>query len=471
MLALDYMRRSRKVTPEVELKALEYINVGYQRLLTFEVKGGGFDWYGQAPANIVLSAYGLLEFSDMAKVYDIDTRVIDRTRAWLFGQQKADGSWPMPQRTAWSWSGLQGDYVVTAYVAMSLAESGYKGKELDHACEWLRDHLEEAKDAYAQSLALGALAVADPQGSETGALLRDLERRRSVSEDGKSAWWELSGKTAYYAQGEAAHVETTALVASGLFRSRTSPETVSRALAYLAQKKRSNGTWGTTSATILSLRAILMALEQPSTQETYAVNLKLNGVERRVTVDKEQSDVLQFVDFRENGLEPAKTGPNDFEVNVEGKSASTIQVVGRSWIPWSEANRPAQKPLDIKVEYDRTTLTTADTLTATVTMKYNGTEPTFMVCMDLGIPPAFVPDPEAFEKMVKAKSLDKFSMTSRQITLYFGTITPGQVVTFSYPLKAKYPVKAKVPASTAYEYYAPDRKDTAEGVEITVNEK
>ncbi len=266
------------MSPEVELKALEYINVGYQRLLTFEVKGGGFDWYGNAPANIVLSAYAVLEFSDMAKVYDIDPRVIDRTRAWLFAQQKQDGSWPMPARTAWSWSGLQGDYVVTAYVAMSLAESGYKGMELDRACEWLRDHLEEAKDAYAQSLALGALVVADPTGSETLALMRDLEKRKTVSEDGKSAWWELAGKTAYYAQGESAHVETTALVAAGLFRSSTAADSVSRALAYLAQKKRSNGTWGTTSATILSLRAILMALDQPASQETYFVNLKLNGV-------------------------------------------------------------------------------------------------------------------------------------------------------------------------------------------------
>ena len=72
MLVLEYLRRARRMTPEIEMKAVEYINLGYQRLLNFEVDGGGFDWYGNPPANLVLSAYGLVEFTDMAKVYEID---------------------------------------------------------------------------------------------------------------------------------------------------------------------------------------------------------------------------------------------------------------------------------------------------------------------------------------------------------------------------------------------------------------
>ena len=66
---------------------------GYQRLLTFEVPGGGFSWFGNAPANKILTAYGLMEFHDMAKVYDVDPRVIARTSDWLVRQQQPDGSW------------------------------------------------------------------------------------------------------------------------------------------------------------------------------------------------------------------------------------------------------------------------------------------------------------------------------------------------------------------------------------------
>jgi len=42
VLALDYMKRSKKLTPEVHAKAEGFIANGYQRLLTFEVPGGGF---------------------------------------------------------------------------------------------------------------------------------------------------------------------------------------------------------------------------------------------------------------------------------------------------------------------------------------------------------------------------------------------------------------------------------------------
>ena len=72
VLALDYLRRTGKSVPAVEGKARQYIQLGYQRLLTFEVPGGGFDWFGRPPANRTLTAYGLMEFQDMAKVSDVD---------------------------------------------------------------------------------------------------------------------------------------------------------------------------------------------------------------------------------------------------------------------------------------------------------------------------------------------------------------------------------------------------------------
>src|SRR5205814_8975370 len=88
VLALDYMKRLKKTTPEVHAKAEGYISNGYQRLLTFEVAGGGFSWFGNPPANKILTAYGLMEFSDLSKVHDVDQKVIQRTQQWLASQQQ-----------------------------------------------------------------------------------------------------------------------------------------------------------------------------------------------------------------------------------------------------------------------------------------------------------------------------------------------------------------------------------------------
>ena len=39
VLVLDYLKTSGQVSPEVQMQAEEYINLGYQRLTTFEVDG------------------------------------------------------------------------------------------------------------------------------------------------------------------------------------------------------------------------------------------------------------------------------------------------------------------------------------------------------------------------------------------------------------------------------------------------
>ena len=60
ILVMDYLKASKKITPEIQAKAEGFISLGYQRLVTFEVPGGGFSWFCQATSNKVLTAYGLM---------------------------------------------------------------------------------------------------------------------------------------------------------------------------------------------------------------------------------------------------------------------------------------------------------------------------------------------------------------------------------------------------------------------------
>ena len=135
VLTLDYLKTMGLLKPESAAKARRYINEGYQRLLTFEVAGGGFEWFGHSPANICLTAYGVLEFSDMARVHPIDQKVINRTVQWLDSQQNADGSWNSG-RALHSWS--QNPALITAYVAWALAETGNQSSSLEKALNYLR---------------------------------------------------------------------------------------------------------------------------------------------------------------------------------------------------------------------------------------------------------------------------------------------------------------------------------------------
>src|SRR5262249_48367735 len=135
---------------------------GYQRLLTFEVPGGGFSWFGQAPANKILTSYGLMEFSDMSKVHDVDPKVIQRTQEWLAGQQQADGSWKPD--TNFINEGATNRYNsdvlrITAYIAWSLENTGFQGPAVEKAKQYVEQHMNGKADAY--TLAVVANFAAD----------------------------------------------------------------------------------------------------------------------------------------------------------------------------------------------------------------------------------------------------------------------------------------------------------------------
>src|ERR1700752_3076979 len=164
ILVVDYVKKARVASPEMLMKAENYLNVGYQKLLTFERPGGGFDWWGSGPPLVWLSAYGLQEFNDMAKVYPVDRGVIDRTQKWLLKQQDKDGTWSNIGATHGETIASMGNakLLLTSYVAWSLVDSGLKSAEVKKAVEYIRNNLDDAKDnAYILALAANALTSWD----------------------------------------------------------------------------------------------------------------------------------------------------------------------------------------------------------------------------------------------------------------------------------------------------------------------
>src|SRR5215475_13206921 len=173
ILVVDYVKKARVASPELLMKAEQYLNVGYQKLLTFERPGGGFDWWGSGEPLVWLSAYGLQEFNDMAKVYPVDRGVIDRTQKWLLKQQAADGTWARIGATHGESIERMGNpkLLLTSYVAWSLLDSGLKTPELAKSIGYVRDHAEKEENAYILALAANALAAWDAQDDSTHAAL------------------------------------------------------------------------------------------------------------------------------------------------------------------------------------------------------------------------------------------------------------------------------------------------------------
>jgi hypothetical protein len=472
VLALDYMKRTKKLTPEVHAKAEGYIANGYQRLLTFEVRGGGFSWFGDPPANKILTSYGLMEFSDMSKVYDVDPKLIQRTQQWLAGQQQADGSWKPD--TSFINEGATNRYNsdvlrITAYIAWSLENTGYQGPSVEKARQYIERQMSAKMDTYTLAVVANFAADYGKDREFTGRAMRLLLDARTEKDE--QAWW-TSEETGVFARGASASVETTGLAAQALLKWGGASTTASKALGYIASKKDAQGTWGNTQATIMALRAILLSTEKGAADVRGTVEITLNGKSvETLTLTADNNDLLhQFalpnVDSK---------GANAVELRFTGKGSLAYQVVGRHFVPWDE--KPVNEPLNITVNYDRTRLAQDDIATATATVKNNLNKVANMVMVDLGIPPGFdllSEDLQSFQEKTagrKGGRLEKFSLTATQAILYFDSIGAGGTVELRFRLRAKYPIRARTFQSRVYEYYDPEVNSVARPVQLEVRKK
>jgi uncharacterized protein YfaS (alpha-2-macroglobulin family) len=470
VLALDYMKRTKKLTPEIHAKAEGFVATGYQRLLTFEVAGGGFSWFGNAPANKILTAYGLMEFHDMAKVYDVDPQVIARTSDWLVRQQQPDGSWKPDTQfiNEGATNRFNADLVrITAYIAWALESADSKGPAIEKARQFVEKHLDGKMDAYTLAV-VANFAVENGKDSELAHRALEL-LRGAATEKNDFAWWSAD-ETGVYATGDSAAVETTGLALQAFLKAGGYNDLVRKSLAWIASKKNGEGNWGTTQGTIMALRALLRASEQSGSDARGTAEVLLDG-KKVVTLEigRENNDLFhQFV-----LPQTSADRDNEIEIRFSGKGGLAYQIAGRYFVPWQQAT--SHEPLAIEVKYDRTRLAQDEIVTGTAKIRNNLDKTAKMVMVDLGIPPGFELLGEDLQQMVEktasAKSgrLEKFNMTATQAILYFDSIAPRDSFEVRYRLRAKYPIHAEGFASRVYQYYDPNVNATAKPVQFEVS--
>lgn len=475
VLVMDYLKTSKKLTPEIQAKAEGFISLGYQRLVTFEVQGGGFSWFGEAPANKILTSYGLQEFYDMSKVSEVDPRLIERTQRWLASQQKPDGSWAPD--TNFINEGATNRYNtdvtrITAYIGWSLATTGYQGPEVDKARQYVASHMTGKEDAYTLAVMANFAVDSGKDKAFTDRMIETLAAK--ATDDGKLAFWKQDTETPSTAREGSADLETTALAVQALLKSGTKGALAKKGLDYLTSNKDAFGNWQTTQATILALKAFILSFTKGANADTSGtIEITVDGqTVDRLEITRENNDLLHLVDLKAY----THGGTHKVGLNFNGKGSMQYQLIGRYYVPWQRV-AGAREALSIELAYDRTTLAQDETATATAKIRNNTPATAKLVMVDLGIPPGFEPDGAAFAKMVddtrgkNGGKLQKYTITAKQIILYFDALTPNQTVEFSYPLKAKFPLRAKTFASRVYEYYNPSVEDFVVPAELTVSAK
>ena len=461
VLVLDYLRRTGKTSPELEVKAREYIDLGYQRLLTFEVPGGGFEWFGHPPAHNILTAYGLLEFSDMARVRQVDPRLIARTRDWLCAQQQADGSWqPTSGGIAEGAINRHRGRTVngTAYIAWALAEAGDRSQALGQALGYLRQHMDELATDYARAMAANAFLSAnttDPDG------LRLLDELRSNSRSGPqdTVFWGSHGAGVTLSRGASLDIETTALAALALMNANVDIPRAHGALQWLGSAKSPTGGWCTTQATVLAVRALVHGAGTAAPADAASVvRVELNGATvERINIAPESSDVLRLISLDQR----VRSGANRLVLRQEPETGIAYQVIAKYWLaqaPRAQRSAEPHDALEIETRYERDRLTVGEKLNCRVSVLNHTGRVIQMAIVDLGIPAGFDADTGALDALTHKGAIAKYDLTPKQAILYLRDLPAPGPLEFTWTLRPKYPLRVRTPPAQAYEYYAPENR-------------
>ena len=155
-------------------------------------------------------------------------------------------------------------------------------------------------------------------------------------------------------------------------------------MSWLVTKKDARGTWHSTQATVLSLKALVTGTGKPLGGDAERhVTVKVGEQTQDVVIAADQAEVMKLIDV----TKWLKAGDTDVSLKEKSKTAPGYQVVFRYHVPEPKADN--KEPLSIAIDYDMDSLTVGETVKAeaTVTNRMKTTAP--MVMVDLPVPPGF----------------------------------------------------------------------------------
>ncbi|MCA9538646.1 MAG: hypothetical protein KC620_07140 [Myxococcales bacterium] len=432
---------ARPAATEARKQASDFLAKGYQRLVGYEVEGGGFEWFGRAPANQVLTAYGLMEFTDMTAVYPVDPAMIERTRAWLVGKQGEDGAWQPDENWLHDWSAAQGAVATTAYVAWALAEAGVEGEALSKARGFLRRNAGEMADKpYLLALWAGA---EDAEGRA-----KPLEALRTfAARDDDGLRFGAAGQTLFYASGKLADAQITALATPTLHRAKAMGD-VDQTLRWLWQARSARGGWGSTQGTVLALRAAALAMAKSPAEGT--IEVVVDG--RRVGALDLGVEGVPTLD-----LPALAAGGHALKLSTDEGMMTDLRVT------WRGAQEPVaeQKGLAVTLAAAKPEIAVGESVAMTLTLRNPGDEVVPMPTVVVPVPPGFRV-PAAAQAALKADGrVARVEDVGDALHLYLTQLAAGGVETMTYALEAEAECAVTQRGPQAYAYYAPDTRGAA----------
>jgi hypothetical protein len=441
------------------------IDKGYKKLSGYEVAGGGFEWFGGAPAHEALTAYGVLEFHDMAKVYPVDEALLERTRKWLLERRDGNGGFQRNPRALDSFGGAPQN-ITNAYIVWSLTESGYS-KLLDKEVEALFQESKTSKDPYFNGLVAAALHNAGRK-AEAIDIMKSLTKHQHNDGSVVDATTSITRSS-----GDALTIETTSVAVLAWLKDDQFTDRTERAMNWLATRCQ-DGRFGSTQSTILALKAIVAYdAARAAPRQPGELVLRVNGAPMgSIPFTTDTKGALVLPDFA------SMLTPGQHEIE--------LAMLGGSPMPYSvhigyHADTPASStacPITVSTQIAGTPvhlgtprLNVGETCDVRVNITNTTDQGQPMTTAIIGLPGGLEPRHDQLRELVEAKVIDFYEVRGREVVVYLRAMAPKASLNFRIDCTAAIPGTYTGPASRAYLYYGDEHKHWVDGLKVTITGK
>ena len=458
VMAQQYFMSHEGVDPSLIQASAKALANGYDRLLGFECKSGGYEWFGEDPGHEALTAYGLMEFTDMAQVQTVDPVMLERTRKWLLGTKDGKGGFNRGRRALHTW--VTEPECSNGYIAWALLSSGNK-QGLEKELKWVREAAERDTNTYSIALAANVLAMS---GDDEGAnhLLDKLSAKQQADGSLTGATTSIVGSG-----GEALTIEATSLAVLAWLKNPRYAENVEKSIKYLAEVCK-GGRFGSTQSTVLALKAIVAYdASRAVPKSPGSVQLIVDGKEvgKPVAFDVKTHGAIELPEFS------AQMTP--------GKHKVSLRMANGSQMPYSVAvGYHSLKPdtskdckLNLEVNLRDKKLGEGAATEAKVVVVNTANEAVPNPVAIIGIPGGVEVRHDQLKELVKAEKIAAYEVRGRDVVLYWRSLKGEERVEVPVSLIAAVPGKYTGPASRAYLYYTDEHKQWTDGMAVEIEAK
>jgi hypothetical protein len=459
VMAQQYFLSHTGVSPEKIKNAEKLLDQSYKRLIGFESKDRGYEWFGANPGHEALTAYGLMQFTEMKKVMAVDSAMIERTRNWLMARRDGQGGFERNPKALDSF-GAAPIPLTNIYILWTLLESGEKPSDLKAEINAAKKLLSDTKDPYLLALGANVMHLA---GDKEAALAAAKKVQAAQNKDGSLTGAETSITRS---GGDALKIETTSLAIIAWLRLGDEyAGAVELAMSWLFENCKA-GRFGSTQSTILALKAInAYDAARSKPKAPGKAQLKINGKPfgDPIAFDKDSKGAIMLPDFS------AAMTPGEHRIELVMEGGADMPFVVTITYNTPQPAGSVECPLLLSTKLSSSKIKEGELVDLKISVEAR--TDTSMPLAIIGMPAGLEPRHERLKELISAGKIASYEIIGRELVLYWRVMKGNTKVDLSIPFTANIPGLYTGPASRAYAFYLDEHKHWVSGEKIEIEPK